>query len=541
MRKFGLIISALALVLGLAQCAKKPNMPIFNGSFKGVNKTITFTANGGNGAKSEIYNNKVLGELSFKWEEGDVIYVYGSENGDFTNGKLCGELALASGQDEVEGTFRGDVVVPEGDNATLRFYYFGSDVTESEGERSVDLSEQNGALNEGGGLKGKIIAMDEINEIGETTEFSGELEVLFAIVQFDLKDFAGDNDVVMSGIKYNKLSVGQNGEIVKTEGPKTTLGKANLGEEEYYVAIITEDVVKLFFDGNGCLGSKTVETGKKPDEFVDGVFYTTSDKKSVKIKGIKDLVPGLYSVSDNHQVWFAKGNLWFGPKDGEAAAFHFEDDQLSGPTTSISSHVSYFFWFTKSYIEKSYASSYSAVGGSSSDDVFFTNNTATTPNSDFVVDGQKGVFRTLSANMSNAEMDYLKGRRMKTDNTTLLYGLGAIADVKGLFLFPDDWTGEKWSGFKYGSNSAYEKNKITDLDFWKALEAAGVVFLKEGGNREGTDIKNRGVGKYHVSSADAKTTSYSFTFSPSLDPKAKIVDKYAREYGRYIRLAADSE
>ena len=98
MKKFSLIISALALVLGLAQCAKKPNMPTF-GSVEHSIKTITFTTNGGGNEKGELVDLTTL--LRYKWNiDGnagkiDQLHVYVQDNvTEFTGGRYLGSIPI---------------------------------------------------------------------------------------------------------------------------------------------------------------------------------------------------------------------------------------------------------------------------------------------------------------------------------------------------------------------------------------------------------------------------------------------------------------
>ena len=71
MNKFGLIISALALVMGMSQCAKKPNMPKF-GTLETSPREIIFSVNGGDGQKGDF--NQVTEVLDYTWANRDKIY-----------------------------------------------------------------------------------------------------------------------------------------------------------------------------------------------------------------------------------------------------------------------------------------------------------------------------------------------------------------------------------------------------------------------------------------------------------------------------------
>ncbi|MDO5343026.1 MAG: hypothetical protein Q4F69_11330 [Bacteroidia bacterium] len=548
MKKFSLIISVLALVLGLAQCAKKPNMPTFNGGFTGVNKTITFTANGGDGSKSEI-DNTVLGKLTFKWEENDVLYVYGSKLGDFTDGKCCGMMTLTSEPGSEEGTFSGVVEIPEGDAAKLRFYYLGGNVNKTmEVTADVDLSAQDGGID---GLEGKIIAVVECN--ADEDSYSGKLEVPFAIVQFDLKDFAGENAVAMIGIKYNKISVAANGDITKTNGANTTLDKANLTEDKYYVAVIADDVTNLEFNGNGCIGNKVVKTGDQ--QFLNGVFYTNKvDQKSVKVVGVKKLLSGLFSVAANKQVRFTTGNLYW-----DYDSFEIEDNPLNYTKEIDKYHIDHFFWQPYSRIDKVYTvdgnnegKTYDGTGASTSD-IFFTNGqtdeTMGKANPELTVSGVKGMYRVLT----EAEMNYLKNTR---DGAASKRGYAVANGVRVMIILPDAFTLPEGCGFVADDgpddNPNFNQNTYTS-DQVTAMAEAGAVFLPLGGfycNDHGEHtilgLTEPGCsGLYWL--ADPKTTSASPSFTAAqlaagfhFSRYTGFQDVYARQHGYLVRLVSDA-
>lgn len=67
-----------------------------------------------------------------------------------------------------------------------------------------------------------------------------------------------------------------------------------------------------------------------------------------------------------------------------------------------SSHITHFYWSTEAS-NAAYTGYHNYDSKGTADDVLFTNASSTTPNADFIVDGQKGIWRTLS----NEEWQYL--------------------------------------------------------------------------------------------------------------------------------------
>ena len=165
---------------------------------------------------------------------------------------------------------------------------------------------------------------------------------------------------------------------------------------------------------------------------------------------------GLFSVGEGKQVFFAKGNLWYGEdENGKGKSFHFEENQWNYVTGEFNqtaalykwneNHVSHFF--SSNNADVACAESYSDPTAANGD-VFFTNCDATTPNSAFTVDGETGVWRTLSGTYGSSEWDYLINQRDVNGGTG--YGHTCVyatvknddgEDVKGLIIFCDDYKG----------------------------------------------------------------------------------------------------
>lgn len=174
-------------------------------------------------------------------------------------------------------------------------------------------------------------------------------------------------------------------------------------------------------------------------------------------------LPGLFTVgkgadntagtADDVMVRFSKGNMYW---DGDS--FEFEANQYSISSSWNSSHVSNFYWSnTASY---SYSESYLDVGASA--DVLFTNADGTTPKSDFTVNGQTGIWRTLSF----GEWQYLL--------TNHSYKYVSENGLCGIVIAPDGFSGTIADSY--------------DTTTWAAAEKEGFVFLPYTGYRTGSSI-----------------------------------------------------
>lgn len=216
-------------------------------------------------------------------------------------------------------------------------------------------------------------------------------------------------------------------------------------------------------------------------------------------------IPNKFSVAVGKQVYFSRGNLYW---DGNS--FEFEDDQFSSASDWNSNHVSHFYWSNDA--SKAYAEDYSDPAASQND-VFFTNATYTTPNSSFTVNGETGMWRTLSKD----EWNYL------TTNNSVW---ATINGINGLIIFYDGYTGSK-TGLTTVPN--------------------GCVFLPAAGYRNGYSgmISDAGsTGAYSSSIAgfvdgDSTPCAYDMMFGEAYTNPQTL--NYRVRYGSSVRLVMDCE
>lgn len=214
---------------------------------------------------------------------------------------------------------------------------------------------------------------------------------------------------------------------------------------------------------------------------------------------------GKFSVgpNTNDQVYFAKGNMYW-----DGSSFNFENTQYDLTESWNTSHVAHFYWSKTA--SKTYAKTYSDLDAATSD-VFFTNapTDQTKPNSSFTVNGETGVWRTLS----NSELDYLMNSRDGNRFALCYYDDGSYDPSSfppgmtpplsmiyklGILLFPDNWN--EWPSGAGDEPENYNQIEYVDYDYFnnaKAYTAAqldvlaskGCVFLVAGGYRDSGTIR----------------------------------------------------
>lgn len=207
------------------------------------------------------------------------------------------------------------------------------------------------------------------------------------------------------------------------------------------------------------------------------------------ITGIK----GLFSVSENKQVFFSPGNLWYHYAfySSNNNKWQFESTQVSYHFTLISTNYadySHFYWNNTSYTGNVFKDDQYSLQPEQCtlNDVFFTNSRnedgVERPNPDFSVrlyDGtdQAGIWRTLSAEewmyLFSYKRDGVNSYYDDYDNDARrdMYrkGVTVLGKTNCIVLYPDGYEGTKVPDFDtetFNVESAY--NEAT---------AAGIVFL----------------------------------------------------------------
>jgi len=246
---------------------------------------------------------------------------------------------------------------------------------------------------------------------------------------------------------------------------------------------------------------------------------------------------GLFTVDSNGtQVRFSQGNMYY---DGNSNKFKFENNQcdfrhyngikndvavINGiKTTTPSGTVGSYYWSNDESV--AYAVSYNDPSKTGTD-IFFTNAAITTPRTDFTVNGQTNVWRTLS----NDEWAYLMGTRSQTN----LYAKAMVNGIKGLIIFPDGYNGTtsvEGIATVNAPKAVYPTASIAAAT-WTAMESEGCVFLPAASTRGNSSDT---AGRYWASSGRYAVSAYALYFENS---SSGVVPSYstARNSGYSVRL-----
>ena len=213
---------------------------------------------------------------------------------------------------------------------------------------------------------------------------------------------------------------------------------------------------------------------------------------------------GSFTIDEKgKKVYFSKGNLWRDDK----GSFRFEDNQYDFNSDDYNtSHISHFMWSKN--IDVACALQYND-SATSENDVFFTNATQTTPNSNFTANGQTGMWRTLSKD----EWEYLIN-----NNGSVAANINGI---NGLIIFCDGYSGSTTG--------------LTEIP-------KGCLFLPAAGYRDGIDgdtiINSVGSnGSYWSSTPHIDSTAYYLYFSSGRVHPASINN---RSRACAVRLVTES-
>lgn len=234
-------------------------------------------------------------------------------------------------------------------------------------------------------------------------------------------------------------------------------------------------------------------------------------------------VPGIFSI-DGKRYCFAKGNLWYGKKDGASeATFNFEDSQLDYPSAWDANHVSHFYWSRSAEVAR--AATYSDPQVSADDALF-------TENPDFMANGQKGMWHTL------AQMDWLN-ISWSLQGGSSKYILAVITDSKGsahrgIIILPDEFFNplDRQLGQTY------------TLEEFLKIQAEGAVFLPNAGLRTGSALSG-GRAEY-LTSTPASRAEWAYYFyytgeEGASDTTVNITQRDRGSMGCSLRLVTEMQ
>ena len=271
------------------------------------------------------------------------------------------------------------------------------------------------------------------------------------------------------------------------------------------------------------------------------VSFTTSEGFGAP-EGALD---GVFSVSDNKQVYFSRGNLQY---KATTNTWRFADDQMSyigndnyNISSSYEGWIDLFCWGTSGYnhgavcyqpwsTSTSYADYY--VYGNMNYNLFDQTGKADWGYNAISNGGNtENQWRTLTYD----EWYYLLNQRVTASG--IRYAKAKLNGIEGLVIMPDNWDVAYYSWNEPNNYQAYMNSNEISLSDWTMLESFGVVFLPCAGRRLGTSISSCGSeGNYWTSSCGTNTYVVSVQFSTYV---VSIGGGSERYRGYAVRLVQD--
>ena len=249
-----------------------------------------------------------------------------------------------------------------------------------------------------------------------------------------------------------------------------------------------------------------------------------------------------FSVSDDKQVYFSKGNLQY---QGLSETWRFAENQYDviGKdnyyiSIAYTGWIDLFGWGTSGWYT-GYATAFQPYQSDNDAANYFSldNLTGDFANADWGVynaisngGNHVGLWRTLTKN----EWEYLLNKRTDAQNKS---GQATIDGISGIILLPDNWTLPNGLTFTSGAN----ENTYSTAD-WTKMEANGAVFLPPAGFRNGTKVKNVGSTGYYWSSTRNNVeinSSYGIVYETTDSKVSTVV--VSRNNGISVRLVQDVE
>ena len=508
-----LLLACLAILL--VQC-RKNTVDNIDDMPSGETIEVNLTVDNSDDSKTEITPGGIV-----VWKQHDRIYVVGSDASD------GGYLGYLEAQNEgssayFTGTIRKTVLQQD-----FHFYYVGDNTFPTTGDSyTYDISLQNGKLGyEDNGIAKNLHLMHfcSASVVPGTTNLGViRMESLMSIanMMFKRRDNAALGTVVCKNGYSSATLNTKTGELSSKTVGDITLNNV-VKEERYYIALIP-GTQTLTFQCNG-LYERTMPS----KNVVENMMYTNDIV--INMDFVIGALKGKFSIGNNKQVYFSKGNLWYSPAG--SGTFQLEENQWDKQAGSSwnPNHVCHFFWSKSPWV--TYVEAYFEGEGTSADDVYFTNNTINTPNENLYVNGQRGIWRCLS----HEEFQCILDRDLWNDGTKS-YAAGAYSGVKGYVFFPDDWDKEASyaNGITYGVTD-FAANTITDDMF-----AHGAVFLPYAGSRDQYgNINNNDdsdiSANYHFSDSYGKDLAYYLTFNGA----SIAIYASVRSGGYTVRMVTD--
>lgn len=502
MKKLTIIISALVLVLGLAQC-KKNNVEEKNL----VKMTLTATTTPD---KTAISNNGNL-----KWETNDIVNVVvdGVVRGTLSNTTASATVGIFSGELNMEG-------LTEGQDYEFFFYYIGGQALEyGTANANLSISGQSGTASS---YRNFHIASSSITATYNTSgiDVNGATFTTYtAVVKVNRSNFnqygESNEAFYMYGDKvYESVEIDFSDNTFTPMNDNHYILVGNSGDRDnlFYTLIPSgdENELTLNFVNKRTSAEIAFRNGIQSSKFY---CKTNEDNAGIPVTGeeyTEGSLRGLFTVADGTQKHFSQGNLqatydgswaWaFAPHQYDAITGHTANTMINGiMSVSENGTVDLFGW--------------NATDGNSTNGINNSTNDADYGYASTLADWGSLMGTGWSTpnryewdqvfNGRNVDHHYTMATIVRDDNSVVR---------KGMILFPDTYTdpGVLSGTIVYDNASAFTATVLQSE--WPIMEAAGCVFLPLTCYREGTNVQMSTYAQYWTSTYDGPTTAICWQF-----------------------------
>ena len=569
MKRTCMMLVALALIFGLAQCKKNNETNSTENEDEKV--FITLDVSQGDGSKLDVDPPHVV------FQTGDKIYVA-------SNGVYVGYL-------EYNGTNFGGEISNAIEGQPLYFYLLGN-VTPAETLTSGSTTSCSVVISDQTVNKPVIACNKSSENFGTTNTFTSTLRNKCALVKFNVTTLStvatcitGFNNKVMVNFSDNTLTNSQEGNGVIT---------LPAGNGEKWAILLPQNALEAGTEGSAYSvnGAYTGTRGAVP-AITNNAYLTMGIDVTITGDVPIGAICGRFTINENgDQVYFSQGNLQYQPSTntwrfannqydtcdiGELQYYiwvwvdvennegyylnvsledyyaylsdfghhdvpdcYSEAEVSTHYTASYSGWIDLFGWGTSGYNHG--ANCYQPWSTSQTNGDYYAYGSSTynlydqTGQADWgynaISNGvnQENLWRTLTFQ----EWDYV----FKTRNTTsgIRYAKAVVNNVNGFILLPDDWSSSTYY-LKDTNIDDYESgfgSNVISASQWSTLENAGAVFLPAVGSRNGTSVRNAGSrGGYWSASGDRYGGARCVQFSSS---SLSIGSWSSGIYGLSVRL-----
>jgi hypothetical protein len=530
-----MMLVALALILGLAQCKKNTEQNINEN--EGEKVYITLNVNQGNGSRLDVDPPHVV------FQNGDKIYVA-------SNGVYVGYL-------EYNGTNFSGSISDATEGLPLYFYLLGNaDLTEtltagSTTSCSVSISDQTTT-------KSVISSAPSNEDFGTTNTFTATLRNKCALAKFNVTT-SSSAATCITGFN-NKVTVSFSNNTLTPSKEGTGIIQLPAGSGEKWAILLPQQAMSAGAAGSAYSadGDYTGTCGAVPVINNNG-YLTTGIAVTVTTEVNPGEVPtgaicGKFTINNNgDQMYFSQGNLqyigsaaepyWKFAENqwdyfGDVSAGQNVDRDLFGWGTSGWNNGNMYYqpYDTESFWDIETGYGYGPTDGTN----YKYDLTGDYANADW------GVYNAISngGNTPNqwrtlTESEWYYVFYSRNTSSGIHYAKGIVNGVNGVILLPDNWTASVYAlNYTNKFSAPYNTNEIT-AENWAMMENNGAVFLPAAGSRVGpSGSSSESHGCYWSASSFLSTSS---SYRMSFDGLGIVIDCTYRFEGQSVRLVAPAE